>query len=281
VFDFAPGQTVLCNSLLSSGGSDPDEILIGWTGNGSPRSRAMQKIWRHGSFAQKALYPSQCLTPLPGAEQTDRNLLPFLASLAIADGALRRGGITGGQAVVVTGATGQLGGAAVMLALARGAARIAALGRDRARLEALASLDTRVRPCPLEGKREPDARAVRAALGGSADLAIDFLPHTPAPDATLAAFDALRVGGAMVFAGGVRHELPLPYQQIMRRRLNIAGSFMFERLGAMDTWRLMQSGALDLSAVHAHPFELREIHAAMDKAATLGGLDCALVRPNG
>src|SRR4051812_26359944 len=34
VFDFAPGQFVLCNSILSSGDLEAkrDEILIGWTG---------------------------------------------------------------------------------------------------------------------------------------------------------------------------------------------------------------------------------------------------------
>jgi NADPH:quinone reductase-like Zn-dependent oxidoreductase len=90
----------------------------------------MQRIWRNGSFAEKALYPASCLTVLPEAREWDRpELLAFLASLAIADGGLRRGELRGGQTVVVNGATGNLGGAAVLAALARGAARVVATGR--------------------------------------------------------------------------------------------------------------------------------------------------------
>jgi threonine dehydrogenase-like Zn-dependent dehydrogenase len=79
----------------------------------------------------------------------------------------------------------------------------------------------------------------------------------------------------------VRHELPLPYAEIMRRQLTIRGSFMFDRVGALGAWNLMRSGALDLSGLVAHPFRLDEIEAAMDDASALGGLDYALLLPNG
>lgn len=106
VFGVQVGDVVLCNSLYSSDDvvGSPDEILIGWTGNGSARSARMQQRWRHGSFAERACYPSACITPLPGAELWPRpELLPFLASLAIADGGLRRGRLYGGQTVIVNG----------------------------------------------------------------------------------------------------------------------------------------------------------------------------------
>jgi NADPH:quinone reductase-like Zn-dependent oxidoreductase len=111
VFDLAVGDVVLCNSLLSSSDltQSPDEILIAWTGTGSERSLAMQYRWRHGSFAELAQYPARCLTVLPDGVRFDRTLLPFLASLAIADGGLQRGGFAAGQVVVISGATGQLG----------------------------------------------------------------------------------------------------------------------------------------------------------------------------
>ena len=114
VFDIAVGDVVLCNSFLSSGdlARSPDEILIAWTGTGSERSLLMQKLWRHGSYAELALYPARCLTVLPEGRQFERTLLPFLASLAIADGGLQRGSLEAGQVVVINGGTGQLGGAA-------------------------------------------------------------------------------------------------------------------------------------------------------------------------
>jgi alcohol dehydrogenase len=71
-----------------------------------------------------------------GQQWTQPELLPFLASLAIADGGWRRGGLRGGQTVIVNVATGNLGGAAVLAALARGAARVVATGRRREALTA-------------------------------------------------------------------------------------------------------------------------------------------------
>src|SRR5205823_754645 len=67
VFGLRPEDVVLCNSLYSSNDviGSPDEILIGWTGTGTERSARMQQQWRHGSFAEQACYPADCVTPLP------------------------------------------------------------------------------------------------------------------------------------------------------------------------------------------------------------------------
>lgn len=161
VFHLKVGQVVLCNSFYSSGDTSrsPDEILIGWTGSRTERSTRMQHHWRNGSFAEKAIYPATCLTVLPGAESTsDVARLPFLASLAITDGGWKRGGLRGGQVVVVNGATGNLGGAAVLMALARGASRVVVIGRRRPALDALAHLDPRVVPVDVRGEASPLTR---------------------------------------------------------------------------------------------------------------------------
>lgn len=283
VFDIEAGDVALCNSLLSSEdlARSSVEILIGWTGAGSERSSAMQRKWRHGSFAELAVYPARCLTVLPEGASFERSRLPFLASLAIADGALRRGGMEAGQVIVVNGATGQLGGAATLLALARGAGRVIAVGRNAGRLKTLTDMDPRVVVHALTGDRESDAASIRRLASGPVDLVVDYLAHTPTPDATLAGFDALRLGGALVLTGGIRHSLPLPYDRIMRQQLTIRGSFMFDRAGALHSWNLVRSGAVDLSRVKPFPFSLDEIERAMDMAATLGGLDYALLLPNG
>jgi NADPH:quinone reductase-like Zn-dependent oxidoreductase len=283
VFDIAVGDVVLCNSLLSSGDltQSPDEILIAWTGTGSERSLAMQNLWRHGSFAELAHYPARCLTVLPEGVLFDRTRLPFLASLAIADGGLRRGGLVAGQVVVINGATGQLGSAAVLLALAHGAARVVATGRNVQRLKTLAESNQRVVTHVLSGAREKDAVSIRQLAHGAIDLVVDYLADTPTPDPTLAGFDALRLGGTLILVGGGRHTLPLPYAQIMRQQLTIRGSFMFDRASALQVWNLVRSGAIDLSIVTAFPFPLRDIEQAMDMAMTLGGLEYALLLPNG
>ena len=283
VFGVQVGDVVLCNSLYSSGDvvGSPDEILIGWTGTGSARSARMQQQWRHGSFAERACYPSACITPLPGAESWPRpELLPFLASLAIADGGLRRGRLAGGQTVIVNGATGNLGGAAVLAALARGAARVVATGRRPEVLAALERLDPRVSAVTLSADRNRDRETVMASAGGGADLLLDVIAHTPTPDPTLACIDALRLRGTAVLVGGVRHDLALPYQRIQRQQLTVTGSFMFDSTTALQVWRLVQSGALPLDSLTVHAFELDRFDEAIERAATLTGLEYAVLLPN-
>lgn len=283
VFDLEAGDIVLCNSLLSSADivGSPDEILIGWTGSGTARSRKMQSYWKDGSFAQKAHYPARCLTKLPGAGAFDRALLPFLASLAIADGGLRRAGLQSGQSVLINGATGQLGGAAVLLSLAYGASSVLAAGRNESRLKTLAALGPRVQISAMLGDRQQDTQRIREQSGGGFDVVVDYLANTPTPDPTLTGFDLLNLKGTMVLVGGVRHPLVLPYEEIMRRQLTIKGSFMFEREDALKCWNLVRSGAIDLSVLNAHAYALDDIRAAMDKAQTLSGLDYVVLLPNG
>lgn len=283
VFHLQPGQVVLCNSLLSSGGTtgSPDEILIGWTGTGTERSGRMQQLWRNGSFAEKALYPAPCLTVLPGAESwPDVTRLPFLASLAIADGGFRRGGLRGGQTVIINGATGNLGGAAAMVALARGASRVVVVGRRREALNRLVDLDPRVTAVELSGIRDADTAAMRHASDGGADLVLDVIAHTPTPDPTLACIDALRIRGTAVLVGGVRHDLPIDYQRIQRQQLAIVGSFMFDHATVTELWNLVRSGALDLSPVNVQAFSLDSFPAGVKAATGLSGLDLAVLVPS-
>jgi alcohol dehydrogenase len=188
VFGLRVGDVALCNSLYSSGDvvGSPDEILIGWTGTGTERSAHMQRRWRHGSFAEQACYPAACVTPLPGAIQWSRpEVLPFLASLAIADGGLRRGNMRGGHTVVINGGTGNLGAAGVFAALGRGAARVVATGRRQDALTSLERLDPRVRTVRLSGDRSADADAVRENTDGGADVLLDVIGPTPTPDPRL------------------------------------------------------------------------------------------------
>lgn len=283
VFNVDVDALVLCNSLYSSGDAvgSPDEILIGWTGSRTERSARMQQIWRHGSFAERACYPASCVTVLPGGEQwTHPELLPFLASLAIADGGFRRGGLRGGQTVIVNGATGNLGGAAILIALARGATRVIAVGRRKQSLDALAELDSRVRPVQSSGDRDRDHHAIHAETDAGADLLIDLIANTPTTDPTLACVDALRLGGTAVLVGDVRHELSLSYQRIQRQQLTVTGSFMFDASTALEVWQLVRSGAIDLAPVNAKIFDLDQFDAAMDSAATLTGLNYAVLFPS-
>ena len=56
---------------------------------------------------------------------------------------------------------------------------------------------------------------------------------------------------------------------------------MFDRGSALHSWNLIRSGAVDFTRVKAHSFSLHDIEKAIDIAGTLGGLDYALLLPNG
>ena len=105
------------------------------------------------------------------------------------------------------------------------------------------------------------------------------LAHTPTTDPTLSCVDALRLRGTAVLVGGLRHELALPYQRIQRQQLTVTGSFMFDSATALEVWQLVRSGVLDLEPVHAHTFGLDRFDAAMDTAASLSGLNYAVLLP--
>src|SRR4051794_33513953 len=66
-----PGDIALCTGFLSSGRvADPEEVLLGWTGIGgrgtqSAATDGMRRVWRTGTFAERALMPASTLVALP------------------------------------------------------------------------------------------------------------------------------------------------------------------------------------------------------------------------
>ena len=156
-----PGEIALCTGLLNTGRiAEPEEVLLGWTGIGgrgasTAATDAMRRVWRTGTFAERALMPASTLVALPCAERyPDLARLAFLPWLAVAGGAVERSAMVPGDRVVVIGASDQLGGATVLLALARGAGAVAAIGRNADSLDRLAALDSRVRTVRSVGDRK-------------------------------------------------------------------------------------------------------------------------------
>jgi threonine dehydrogenase-like Zn-dependent dehydrogenase len=274
VLGLAPGDVVAHVGLLSSGDvAAPQEILVGWTGIGgrgqvTPTVVAMQERWRDGTFAERVVAPKEALVRLPGADALAPERLALLGWFAIAAQALDRAGVVAGDAVAVVGATGQLGGAGVRLALARGASLVVAVGRSETALSRLAALDPRVRPVAL-ADRAGTAAAITA--DGEVDVVLDALGAVPSPEPTLAGYDALRPGGTMVLVGGVRQDLVLPYGDVMRRRLTIRGSWMFTPATMLRVWRAVHGGALDLDDVEVRTVGLDDPAAALAIAAETGG----------
>jgi alcohol dehydrogenase len=281
-----PGDVAVSTGFLQTGRvAEPEEVLLGWTGiggrgNPSPATDGMRRVWRTGTFAERALMPASTLVALPGADRyPDTARLAFLPWLSIAAGAVERSAMAPGDRLVVTGASGQLGGATVLLALARGAGRIAVVGRNAASLDRLAALDPRVVPVRSVGDRADDAAAVLEALGGDADITIDALGPAPTADLTMAGYDALRTDGTMVLVGGVRQTLPIPYGDLMHRRITLRGSWMMSNETVFAVWRQVQAGVLDLSALEVTTAGLDDPTAVLERAESTNGLGYVALMP--
>jgi alcohol dehydrogenase len=282
VWQLEPGQRVVISPHLVSreNVADPAQALIALTSMG-PASEAMLEDWPDGTLAEYALLPVSAVTPATGLEHIASTQLAVLMRYIVPFGGLLRGRLGAGESLVVTGATGAFGSAAVLLGLAMGAGRVIAVGRDRTALEKVTRLGgKRVSPVALTGDVQADARAIREALGGSgAQLAFDMVGRAKDPNATLAALHSLGRGGRLVLMGSMMAELPIPYSTVMWNDLEILGQFMYPANAYRRLLELVRSGLLDITAICPRVYPLPNLAEAMDAAATADSLECVVVQP--
>jgi alcohol dehydrogenase len=266
--------------------AEPAQILIGLTAMGAarfdrldPAVLSLQQAWRDGTFAELAHLPAAVVTPLPFAlRAVPAERLAGISKLAVPYGGFRRGALEAGETVVVNGATGYFGSGAVLVALALGASRVVAAGRDRAGLDALAKVcGPRVAPVALTGDPAQDAARLRDAAGGGADLTLDMVGRAESSAATSAALHALRRGGRLVLMGSVKEPLALAVGEMLANEWRVMGCFMYPEDAPARLAAMCAAGALDLGAIRARTFPLRELPAALDAAAAMRGLDLTAV----
>lgn len=147
--------------------------------------------------------------------------------LCIAYGAFLRGEFKTGQSVVINGATGNLGTASVLVALAMGASKIYAVGRNISVLHELKALDPkRITTVSLPDQME-DYSSVFSLQIGEADLLVDAVGVIDNSALVEAGLSVLRPQGTAVFLGGVISNVPVSYLTTLVKELNIKGSSMY------------------------------------------------------
>jgi len=280
VWHIKPGQRVLISShfVARDNVDDPAQILIGLTA--SAGADAMLADWPNGTLAEYALAPVEAVTPADGLEHMDAAHLAVASRCIIPFGGLLRGRLAAGETLVVTGATGAYGAAAVLVGLAMGAARVVAAGRNRTALDAIATAGgPRVVCVALEGDPTVDAAALRAAAGGGAHMAFDMIGNAGDPNATLAALHSLRRAGRLVLMGSMTTVLPVPYTLMMLNGWEILGQFMYPTSAYRRLLELLRSGLLDLDAIQPRLYPLADLPQAMEAAASAGNLEYVVMRP--
>ena len=140
VYHVKVGQRVVISShiVANENAPEPAQFLLGITA-GPPAKCASGGLARRN--ACRICARSEVM------RDADRRLDAFSAAelsvlprFAVPYGGLLRGRLAAGETIVVTGATGAYGSAAVLLSLALGAGRVVAAGRNKSALEALAQL---------------------------------------------------------------------------------------------------------------------------------------------
>lgn len=278
------GDLVFCDSTVRARDDaiDPDMLLQGLSARGDGGLR-LQHHHRDGSFAERMRTPTENVIPLGDVVPADAPRWCALGSLLVPYGGLLAGGLTAGETVVVNGATGDFGSAAVAVAVAMGAEVVVATGRN---LEALALLERvhgdRARPVAMTGEEDRDRREIASAAGGPIDLVLDLLPPAATAPQVRAAVTAVRTNGRVVLMGGVPDELGLSYNWLMRNCITLRGQWMYPRHAVQTMIGMVRAGLVDLDRFELTTFALDDIADAVRHAAEHGGpYRSTLLLPNG
>ncbi|MDG4821435.1 zinc-binding alcohol dehydrogenase family protein [Asanoa sp. WMMD1127] len=174
-----------------------------------------------GSMAGHAVVPAEGVARLP--DGVDHRLVAALGLSAVAawHALTECGGLTAGEQVLVLGAGGVVGQAAIQIAKLHGARRVIAAARSTAAQERAhrAGADT-----VIEVRPDDDVTALARRLGDGADGPVDLVldPIFGVPGA--AALRTLRMGGRLVNLGSAAAETaPLDSATLRSRSLRVLG----------------------------------------------------------
>jgi len=172
---------------------------VGYRDDGTPVWFATSAGMRpgDGSMAAAVSVPYVDVVPLPRGVPLALIAALGLSAVAAHSALTRTGGLTPGETVVVLGAGGVVGQAAIQLALLSGAGRVIAVSRSVAALERAIRLGAE-EAVQLLPDDDPGALADRLRVAsGPADLVLDPVFGVPAA----AALRVLRPGGRLVNLG--------------------------------------------------------------------------------
>jgi threonine dehydrogenase-like Zn-dependent dehydrogenase len=245
----------------------------------------LQKHFRHGSFAEQMMVPTENVKPLGEITSAEATQWCALGNMLVPYGGFLAANLQPGETVLVSGATGNFGSAAVAVVLAMGAARVVAPGRNEKILADLVRrFGARVRPVKLSGNENDDREQMKRAAQGPIDCVFDIMPPSVSPTVVRAAIMTVRDYGRVVLMGGVGMAggpgLELPYPWIMRHCISIHGVWMYPPDAATRLIALVRSGLLRLDEYEVKAFDLDHANEAVAHAAANSApLKMTVIRP--
>ena len=272
-----PGDWVFCDPTVRSRDDAliPDITLQGWSARGEGGQR-LQKHFRHGPFAERIMVPTENAIRIGSIDAAEAARWCGIGTFLVPYGGFLAAGLQAGETVLVSGATGNFGSAAVAVALAMGAGCVLAPGRNETVLADLSRrFGNRVRTVRLSGDEADDRTRMMDAAPGPIDCVLDILPPAVATSTVRAAVMTVRPSGRVVLMGGVGMlggaGLDLPYPWIMRNLVTIRGQWMYPPEAVTRLAGLVRAGLLDLGDIAVTTFGLDQANEAVAHAALDAG----------
>src|SRR6267142_2758900 len=210
----------------------------------------------------------------PTVRSRDNARSPDIALQGLTAGS--EGGLQAGETVLVNGATGSFGSAAVAVALGMGAHCVLATGRNATALADLTQrFGERVRTVKMQGDEERDRRLILETAPGPIDCVLDILPPAANAMQVRTAIMAVRPYGRVVLMGGVGMlggaGLDLPYPWMMRNCITLRGQWMYPPHAAVLMTGLIRAGLVNLDHFEITAFDLDHANEAVAHAAANSG----------
>ena len=220
--------------------------IYGQSGDGIYDSRIIGSE-RDGGFAEYAAVPAECALAVD-SPLSDAELASFMCSYLTAEHMLSRVGLTRGESILITGASGGVGSALVQLALLRGARPLAQVGEGKDKpLKDLGVQDFIIRG------REDIARGVARICG---PLNLDAAADMVAGDQVAGILEALKPHGRYVTCGAIAGPMVrLDWRVIYLKQLEILGSTLGTRSEAARVVKYVEQGKLRPLVARTYPLE--------------------------
>ena len=271
------GDWVFCDPTVRSRDDalNPDITLQGWSARGAGGLR-LQQHFHHGPFAEQIMVPTENAIRIGAIDPADAAAWCAVNTALVPYGGLLAARLQAGETVLVSGATGNFGSAAVAIALAMGAGCVIATGRNEAVLGELARrFGRRLRTVALSGTEADDRERLMQAAPAGIDCVLDILPPAVSTAVVRAAVMAVRPYGRVVLMGGVGmlggDDLALPYPWIMRNCVTILGQWMYPPEAVTRMAGLVHAGLLELEQFDVTSFGLDQANEAVAHAAAHAG----------
>ncbi|MBI2321346.1 MAG: zinc-binding dehydrogenase [Chloroflexi bacterium] len=220
-----------------------------------------------GNYAELAVYPAASLLPLPehlSYADAVAGLQTFATALHVLVTLLA---VQPGETVLITGAAGGVGLAAVQVARLAGARVIAAAGADR-KLDAVQRLGVAAGDCVNYATHDLAAEVRRRTDGRGIDAVMEIVGG----EVFLAALDALAIDGRLGVTGAHGGEVvPINLVDLFRRQARLMGSSAYTHAEVRRALALMAAGTLRAPLGHSLPLAAAaEAHRLLAARANIG-----------